>query len=229
MKIKSRFISKTARVCLAAALLAQSVQAGSLWREGVTEERGMFADKRAKRVGDIVTIVVNETATLTNTLALTTNKESKSGVEGVVSSLVNQFVAGLPGTLLGKKFSQNAAHGTVPPLTPPSLSTQGSSSYTGGGTINNTQTITARAAVQVIDVLPNGNLVIEGVREISFSKEKQFVSLHGIVRPYDIQPDNTVASSNVADAQVQVVSEGTLTDAQKKGWLLRLNDKVNPF
>ena len=91
------------------------------------------------------------------------------------------------------------------------------------------QTITARSAVQVIDVLPNGNLVVEGTREISFSKERQFVSLHGIIRPYDIQPDNTVASSNVADAQIQVISEGELTDAQKKGWLLRLNDKINPF
>jgi len=80
-----------------------------------------------------------------------------------------------------------------------------------------------------MDVLPNGNLVIEGLREISFSQERQFASLHGIVRPYDIQPDNTVDSTNIAGAQVQIVSEGTLTDAQKKGWLLKLNDKTNPF
>ena len=78
-------------------------------------------------------------------------------------------------------------------------------------------------------MLPNGNLVFEGIREISFSKEQQFVSLRGIIRPYDIQPDNTVLSSNVADARIEIVSEGTLTDAQKKGWLLRLNDKINPF
>ena len=109
------------------------------------------------------------------------------------------------------------------------ISTSGKNSYTGGGDIKNTQTITTRAAVQVIDVLPNGNLVVEGLREISFSKERQFAALRGIVRGYDVQPDNTVLSSNVADARIEIVSEGTLTDAQKKGWLLRLNDKVNPF
>jgi flagellar L-ring protein precursor FlgH len=70
---------------------------------------------------------------------------------------------------------------------------------------------------------------LEGVREASFSKERQFVSLRGIIRSYDILPDNTVLSSNVADARINVVSEGTLTEAQKKGWLLRINDKINPF
>ncbi|MGB8169835.1 MAG: flagellar basal body L-ring protein FlgH, partial [Chthoniobacteraceae bacterium] len=84
-------------------------------------------------------------------------------------------------------------------------------------------------AVQIIDVLPNGNLVFEGIRQISFSKERQFASLRGVIRPYDIQQDNTVISSNVADARIDIVAEGVLTDAQKKGWLLRLNDKLSPF
>ena len=105
----------------------------------------------------------------------------------------------------------------------------GTTTFTGGGQIQNNQTITTSAAVTVVDVLPNGNLVIEGLREVSFSKERQFVSLHGIIRPYDILPDNTVASVNIADARIQIVSEGTLTDSQKKGWLLKLNDKVNPY
>jgi flagellar L-ring protein precursor FlgH len=105
----------------------------------------------------------------------------------------------------------------------------GTNTFTGGGTITNSQTITASAAVQVIDVLPNGNLVIEGLREVTFSKERQFLALHGIVRPYDIQPNNTIASANIAGAQIQIVSEGALTESQKKGWLLKLNDKINPF
>jgi flagellar L-ring protein precursor FlgH len=83
--------------------------------------------------------------------------------------------------------------------------------------------------VQIIDTLPNGNLVVEGLREVAFTKERQFVSLRGIIRSYDIMPDNTVASSNIADARIEIVSEGTLTEAQRKGWLLRLNDKLNPF
>ncbi len=226
MKTKSKFTFKFITPILALLLLAQAAFAGSLWRDGLTEERGMFADKRAKRVGDIVTIVVTETASLANSLDLKTNKESKAGVEGFLSNVVNQFITGVPNALLGK-LQKNAGSIVVPSL--PTLPVSGANSYTGGGEINNKQTITARSAVQVVDVLPNGNLVVEGTREISFSKERQFVSLHGIIRPYDIQPDNTVASSNVADAQIQVISEGELTDAQKKGWLLRLNDKINPF
>ncbi|HET7511457.1 MAG TPA: flagellar basal body L-ring protein FlgH [Chthoniobacterales bacterium] len=226
MRTRSKFIFKILLLTLASGWWAQLATAGSLWREGYTEERGMFADKRAKRVGDIVTIVVSETASLTNTLDLKTNKESKAGIEGFLSNIVNQFITGIPNTLLGR-LQKNTNSIVIPSL--PTLPVSGANSYTGGGEINNKQTITARSAVQVIDVLPNGNLVVEGTREISFSKERQFVSLHGIIRPYDILPDNTVLSSNVADAQIQVVSEGTLTDAQKKGWLLRLNDKINPF
>jgi flagellar L-ring protein precursor FlgH len=226
MRTRSKFIFKILLLTLASGWWAQLATAGSLWREGYTEERGMFADKRAKRVGDIVTIVVSETASLTNTLDLKTNKESKAGIEGFLSNIVNQFITGIPNTLLGR-LQKNTNSIVIPSL--PSLPVSGANCYTGGGEINNKQTFSARSAVQVIDVLPNGNLVVEGTREISFSKERQFVSLHGIIRPYDILPDNTVLSSNVADAQIQVVSEGTLTDAQKKGWLLRLNDKINPF
>lgn len=226
MKTKSRFSS---RALLGALLLAASpALAGSLWKDGVTDERGMFADKRAKRVGDIVTIVVNETSTLTNSLRLKTDKESKSGVEGVASNLVNQFLGNLPSKLFSKQVQQNTPQNFVIP-TAPSLPVTGANSYTGGGDVSNSQTITTRAAVQVIDVLPNGNLVIEGIRQISFSKERQYASLRGVIRPYDVQPDNTVVSSNIADARIDIVAEGVLTDAQKKGWLLRLNDKINPF
>jgi flagellar L-ring protein precursor FlgH len=214
-------------------LAGAAAHAGSLWREGVTDERGMFADKRAKRVGDILTVIVNENVGMNNSLNLTTNKQNSSqnatGIEGIATNLVNQFVAALPGSVLGKRLQSAAARQGFAAPTAPTLSVNGTNSYQGGGTITNSQTITASAAVQVVDVLPNGNLVIEGLREVSFSKERQFISLHGIVRPYDIQPDNTVSSSNIAGAQIQIVSEGSLTEAQKKGWLLNLNDKVNPF
>ena len=205
-----------------------TLYAGSLWREGITDERGMCSDKRAKRIGDIVTIVVSENAALTNTLNLTTNKTNTTD-QNVVSNMVNQFITALPATALGKFLQTSQNKGYVIAPTPSALSTNGTSSFTGGGSIQNTQTITTSAAVMVVDVLPNGNLVLEGLREISFSKERQFVSLHGIIRPYDINPDNTVASVNVADARIQIVSEGSLTDSQKKGWLSKLNEKVSPY
>ncbi len=79
------------------------------------------------------------------------------------------------------------------------------------------------------DVLPNGNLVIQGVRRVVSAGETQHVVLHGIVRSDDISPANTVASSNVADARVEFINEGSLTDAQKKGWLTKLYEKLRPY
>ena len=221
MNPKSKSISDRAALAVLCICLitAPAVRAGSLWKEGVTDERGMFADKRAKRVGDILTIVVQETASVANSETLKTSKASKSGVANLADTIVQQFIGKLPG-----KVPKNA----VDPKTL-NLSSTGSNDYTGGGEVKNSQTIATRAAVQVIDVLPNGNLVVEGLREISFSKERQFAALRGLVRSYDIQPDNTVLSSNIADARIEIIAEGTLTDAQKKGWLLRLNDKINPF
>jgi flagellar L-ring protein precursor FlgH len=218
MTSKSSGNSKLITVSFAALLVACPVKAGSLWREDVTDERGIFADKRAKRVGDILTLVVQETVSVTNTLKTTTSKESSTTAGNIADTVIKSFTGQISSKV--KELSS---------LKDANISTSGKNSYTGGGDIKNTQTITTRAAVQVIDVLPNGNLVVEGLREISFSKERQFAALRGIVRGYDVLPDNTVLSSNVADARIEIVSEGTLTDAQKKGWLLRLNDKVNPF
>ena len=219
MNPKSKFISKPLTAVCILLVASTPLFAGSLWREGVTDERGMFADKRAKRVGDILTIIVQETASVANSEALMTAKSSKSGVTNLADTIVKQFVGKLPGKVAGQPVNVKDLN----------LSSTGSNDYTGGGEVKNSQTIATRAAVQVIDVLPNGNLVVEGLREISFSKERQFAALRGLVRSYDIQPDNTVLSSNMADARIEIISEGTLTDAQKKGWLLRLNDKINPF
>ena len=227
--MKTKF--KSTSSAFAALLLSSTVwplQAGSLWKDGITDERGMFADKRAKRVGDIVTIIVQESASVSNTLRTKTDKDSKSNVTGIASNLVSQFLGNVPSKLFHKEVREALPKGATVPEPPP-LPTNGSNNYTGGGEIRNSQTISTRCAVQIIDTLPNGNLVVEGLREVSFSKERQFASLRGIIRPYDIMPDNTVASSNIADARVEIVSEGTLTEAQKKGWLLKLNDKLNPF
>ena len=85
------------------------------------------------------------------------------------------------------------------------------------------------AAVLVTAVLPNGNLIIEGVRRVVSAGETQHVVLHGIVRTDDVSPSNTVLSSNIADARVEFISEGSLTDAQRKGWLARLYETLRPY
>jgi flagellar L-ring protein precursor FlgH len=222
----------TFTIALAAGCLCTtSAPADSLWNEATTNERGMFADKRAKRVGDIVTIVVQENTVANNSLELKTAREAKADAGNPIASMVNQFIKALPGTLLGKNSITDGLKkvGEVPALKVPAVNASGSTEYKGGGDITNRQTVTARTAVTVIDVLPNGNMVVEGVRVVRFSNETQYASLRGIVRALDVLKDNTVLSSNIADAQVEFVSEGSLTDAQKKGWLLRLTNKVSPF
>ena len=95
--------------------------------------------------------------------------------------------------------------------------------------MSNSITVTNRTSVTVVDVLPNGNMVIEGAKIIKAGKETQYAYLRGVVRPVDVKADNTILSTQVADAQVEFVPEGDLSDAQKKGWLLRAWEKVKPL
>jgi flagellar L-ring protein FlgH len=187
---------------------APAVFAGSLWPTNGIGERGMIADKRAAYEGDILTIVVSESVAASN------SQSTKSSRDSSISDAVSNFV--YPG--LG-------SHKGVMP----SIGVTGSSSNSGGGDISNNQSLVSRAAVLVTDVLPNGNLVIEGVRVVTFSGETQYVVLHGLVRQTDITTDNTILSSNIADARVEFYSEGQLTEAQKRGWLSKLYEKLRPF
>ena len=101
--------------------------------------------------------------------------------------------------------------------------------HNGSGTISDSETVVAKIAVRIVDVLPNGNLVVEGKRETAFSGEHQTIVLHGMVRADDVASDDTVQSYNVADASIQIIGKGTVTDSQNKGWFTRIFDKVNPF
>jgi flagellar L-ring protein FlgH len=189
---------------------AVTAHAESLWTAPTGTERSMFADRKAARVGDIVTVVVAETAATQSSQSKKTNKDGS--LEAGVSSFL------FPGSGLG-------THKGVLPST----SMSGGSTFSGGGQVANSQSLSARAAVLVADVLPNGNLAIEGVRVVTFSGETQYIVLHGVIRPDDISTANTIASTNIADVRIEFISEGSLTDAQKKSWLLKLADKVRPF
>ena len=111
----------------------------------------------------------------------------------------------------------------------PALKADSASGFSGGGKIDNSERIVARLAVVVVDALPNGNLIIEGRRQTAYAGETQDIILRGVVRPADIQPNNTVFSYHVADASLKFVSKGTVTDSQRKGWFQRFWDKLTPF
>jgi len=99
----------------------------------------------------------------------------------------------------------------------------------GKGAIANSETITHRFGVRVIDVLPNGNFMVEGLRHTTFSGESQIVVLRGTVRKYDINSDNTVFSYNLADVSIRFEDSGAISNAQKKGWFSRAWDVLTPF
>ena len=207
-------VSKSAsNFALAAALIAVGARADSLWpAAGAGSQAGMVADRKAAAKGDILTIVIDESA------AATSSQSKKSSRDSTITDAVTQFLFNPATSGLGTH-----AGGL------PGTNISGKASYSGGGDVSNTQSLTARAAVLVTDVLPNGNLVLEGVRVVTFSGETQYVVLHGLVRTDDIARDNTVQSSNIADARVEFYAEGSLTDAQKRGWLAKVYEKLRPI
>jgi flagellar L-ring protein precursor FlgH len=186
-----------------------TLQASSLWPADGT---GMVADHKASRVGDIITVVVQESANASSTQ----NKQSSR--KSSVTDAVQQFIFPPATSGLGTHAGQL-----------PSLQFSGQSDFTGGGQVSNSQSVTSQAAVLVTDVLPNGNMVIEGVRLVSFSGETQYVVLHGLVRPDDITSSDTVLSSSIAEARVEFVNKGTLTSSENQGWLARIYDLLRPF
>ncbi len=192
-------------VCAAGHGFAQSV-----WREETS--RSMFADKRATGVGDVLTIIVQESTTASK------DNQTKTAKESSVDASIATFLYS-PGA--SSFLTKNGAM--------PALKYDSKNGFAGGGSVDNSEKIVARVAVKVIDVLPNKTLVIEGTRETSFSGERQTVTLHGVVRPEDVSANNTVYSYNIADAKVQIVSKGVLTDSQRKGWFNRIWDKLTPF
>jgi flagellar L-ring protein precursor FlgH len=198
-----KFIPLLFAAALAATLPAP---AQSLWNDSVSKP--MFADKRANSVGDILTIVVQESSSANK------NNETKTEKNSSWTAAVTSFL--FPGFLQFKGST-------------PAVNYNSDLKHDGSGAINNSETIVAQVAVKIIDVLPNRNLVIEGKRDTSFGDEHQTIILHGIVRADDVTAANTVLSYNVADATISILSDGSVTDSTKKGWFTRILGKVNPF
>lgn len=176
---------------------------GSLWQQS-SARSNMFADKTAHDIGDILTVIVQESAQISASKASDTNKSGS--VTDTISEFLNATLEKLPG--FGWDFSND---------------------FAGGGNLSDSQSAQSQLSLLVVDRLPNGNLVIEGMRRVSMANEINYAVVRGYVRPKDISSDNTILSSRIADAQVDFIAEGSLTEAQRKGWLNRLHDFVNPF
>ena len=184
--------------------------AQSLWRDDISH--AMYADKRGTGIGDILTIVVQE-----NTTANKSN-ETKTERQSSLNAAISSFLYSPTASGLLTKGGQL-----------PAMAYTSDHKHDGTGAINNSESIVAHVAVRIMDVLPNGNFVVEGKRDTSFGGEKQTIILRGVVRADDVNSDNTVLSYNVADATIQIIGKGTVTDSTNKGWFNRVWDKINPF
>lgn len=185
-----------------------TVSDGSLWQEETRAEGSLTSDVKARVKGDIVTVLVVEQVDASRTRNTNTDKEQST------SAKVDQLMYPNIGTISGQT---------------PKLSFSSARTYKGGGTVTDSGTVKATVSTQVIEVLPNGNLVIQGSKQVTVSGEVQTVTLTGIARQRDITPDNTVTSNVLAEARVHITGSGPLDDAQRRTLVSRLLDWINLF
>ncbi|MBB4366961.1 flagellar L-ring protein precursor FlgH [Bradyrhizobium sp. CIR48] len=185
-----------------------SYNPNSLWRNG---SRAFFKDQRARQVGDLLTVTVNFTdkANIANeTQRSRTNSENSQVTDFLGAKTITQANKILPGSLL----------------------TAGSTASSDGkGSVNRTEALQTNVAAVVTQVLPNGNLVVEGKQEIRVNYEIRELVVAGIVRPEDIQSDNTIDSSKIAQARIAYGGRGQITDVQQPRYGQQVMDVLLPF
>jgi flagellar L-ring protein precursor FlgH len=186
-----------------------SYNPNSLWRNG---SRAFFKDQRATHVGDLLTVTVNITdkANLSNETQRSRTNSEDSGITDFIGSktLGVQAQKVLPGRI---------------------LTADSTASSDGKGSVQRTEALQTNVAAVVTQVLPNGNLVVEGKQEIRVNFEIRELVVAGIVRPEDIQSDNTIDSSKIAQARIAYGGRGQITDVQQPRYGQQVMDVLLPF
>jgi flagellar L-ring protein FlgH len=185
-----------------------SYNPNSLWRNG---SRAFFKDQRAHQVGDILTVKVNITdkANFDNETKRSRTNTDDTNVDNLFGlSKVPIFGTAIPGKI---------------------ATTDSSTSLEGKGSVNRSEALTTNVAAVVTQVLPNGNLVIEGKQDIRVNFEMRELIVGGIVRPEDIESDNTIESSKIAEARIAYGGRGQITDVQQQRYGSQVLDVILPF
>lgn len=182
--------------------------ANSLWRPGA---RSFFRDQRAGRVGDIlrVKVSINDKAEVKNETKRDRTDDGKVGVPALFGSLRSKLI---PGNTTDSLFENNSTSKTK-----------------GKGEMKRDEKINTQIAALVTQVLPNGNLVIQGSQEIRVNFEVRELLVSGVVRPEDIGADNTIDSSQIAEARIAYGGRGQMTDIQQPRWGSQAVDVLSPF
>ncbi len=181
---------------------------GSIYKPGF--EMRLFEDLKARRVGDILTVVLVEST-----------DASKSAVTGTAKTTTNTITNP---TILGASPEFN-----VPKFLPLdntrnlnlSSSLSSDHAFDGSGSASQTNALTGNIPVSVVEVLPNGNLIVRGEKRVMLNNGVEYVQLSGIIRPVDILANNSVLSNQVADATINYIGEGAVAESNSSGWLSR--------
>ena len=189
---------------------------GSIYDEGNAD--GLFADARARRVGDIVMVRIVENMQAKNKAELSADKENSN--EYRIGAYMRVQDINPLGT--GKYASPQSGPGVV-------FDTGSRSESTANGETKRENTVVATVAARVVRLMPGGAMQIEGARETRVNDETQFLVVRGIIRAVDVAADNSITSNRIADAHIAYYGEGVLADKQKPGWLTRLLDNLWPF
>ena len=187
---------------------------GSLWQE----ENGrayLYEDLRAMRMGDIITILISEKHK--GSKSADTSAERASTVTNSLSGTGVGYL-GIPGIRLGGEARRGLG-----------IDASANNKFGGKGATNREDTLTGTVSAVVTEVLPNGDLRIEGRREVTVNSERQIMTIGGIVRRVDVNTKNTVQSSSIADAKIEYSGLGVVDDVQRPGWLVRILDWIYPF
>jgi flagellar L-ring protein precursor FlgH len=184
------------------ALAASVADAQSLWSE---RSGSLVVDLRARRAGDILTIVIDEQSAAEKRAETVLDRDSSFSSELTPPAFdkpkwLREFLVSLQ------------------------TSGEGASNYDGDGKTTRTDRATGVLTARVTRVLDNGNLVLEGRRLVKVNEETQTLVVSGVVRPYDVGPDNTVASSRIADGEVRLEGTGSVSDRQRPGLIQRIFD-----
>jgi flagellar L-ring protein precursor FlgH len=168
--------------------------------------RPLFEDRRARFVGDTITVKITESTTASSK---SNNKLDRSNTATASVSGLNK----LPGKgLVGLDLNAESAN-----------------AFSGKGEAANNNVFTGNMTVTVIDVMPNGNLLVSGEKQVAIGSEQEFVRVSGVVNPSFVDAFNTVESSRIADARIEYKSSGQVADGMVMGWLARFFLNVMPF
>jgi len=183
-----------------------SIPTGSVYNVAFSDS--WFGEKKAYRVGDIVTVVLDESLDADTTTKNTASRKTKT--------------AGLSPLQIAKRGSPGG-------ILSSDLQEENEISSTGSGVIDQSATFKGTMTAQVVEVYPNGNLLIRGEQIVNFSSGSEVVQVKGIIRPQDIQPDNTLQSKRFASAQITYKGVGPNANAQQVPWGTNLLLSIWPF